>query len=207
MKAWLTVGGVVLPVVLIGTALVLWWKQPEEPILNSTPMSCINRFTINDSTAIPSWTTQTVIPAQSKRDEKLIPYEPLASFKFDEQPLALQTQDGTVVVDNEIFSDLQTVDVANYSGDFPPTIIGQITETDLTQEEWRILVDFLLKSHIIRTYAHLESELCMDEEVSSDSEYTAHFSGVHRYCTNDCYEQPLDFTLQVDKQSRSISVQ
>lgn len=194
-------------VVLTGMALVLWWKQPEEPIINSTPMTCISSVTINDSTAIPSWTTQTVIPAQSKRDEKLTPYEPLANLKFDNQPLALQTQDGSVVVDNEIFSDLQTADVANYSGDFPPTIIGQITETDLTQEEWRSLVDFLLKSHIIRTYAHLESELCLDEEDNSDTVYIAHFSGVHRYCTNDCYEQPLNFTLQVDKNSGTISVQ
>lgn len=209
MKTRFTLGVVAVVVALIGLALVLWWKYQPEPNVNVyEPIGCIYSTTITQTTAVPDWITENQLKARSIDQAKFTPYQPLQDLTLDGQPIAWQTSNGTVV-DNEIFSDLQFVDVIGFAGDLTPTptVIGQITETDLKDDEWRTVVKFLLKSHVIRTYVHLESDVCLDQESNETKIYTAHFSGVHRYCTNDCYEDPYEFTLAVDKQTGNITIQ
>lgn len=207
MKTRFTIGIVTVVVALIGLALGLWWKYQPEPSVNFEPVRCIYSDTILSGTAVPNWTTETRLEARKIDEEKFTPYEPLQELTVDEQPLAWTTGGGKVVVDDEIFSDLQFIDVIGFGGDSAPTVIGQVMETDLKDEEWRTLLEFLTKSHVVRTYVHLESELCLVEENNTETEYQAHFTAVHRYCTNDCYEDPFEFTVVVDKQSGDITLQ
>lgn len=208
MKTRFTIGVAITIVVLIGLALGLWWKFQPEPNVNIyEPMGCLYSDTITSTTAVPDWTTQTKLEARSIDTEKFSPYTPLEDLTLDDQPLAWETTSGKVVVDNEIFSDLQFVDVTGFTGELVPFVIGQLTETDLKDDEWRTVLEFLLKSHVIKTYAHLEAEVCLAEEVNSDTEYSAYFSAVHRYCTSDCYEVPYAFTVKVNKQTGNISIQ
>lgn len=208
MKTRFTIGIAVTLLVLIGLALGLWWKFQPEPNVNIyEPIGCMYSETITEVTAVPDWTTQTRLEARSIDKEKFSPYTPLENVTLDDQPLAWETTSGKVVVDNEIFSDLQFVDVTGFTGDLIPFVIGQVTETDLKDEEWRTVLEFLLKSHVIKTYVHLEAEVCLAEEVNSDTEYSAYFSAVHRYCTSDCYEEPYAFTVKVNKQTGNISIQ
>lgn len=198
---------ILLSSLLMGAATFFWWQQQSEPMVNFEPMRCIYSDTIEDDTAVPDWTTDNSIQARSIDPEKFSPYAPLQELTLDDQPLLWERDSGQVVLDNEIFSDLQFVDVTGFSGETIPTVVGQITETDLTDEEWRTVLEFLLKSHLIRTYVHLESELCLDQETNSETAYTTHFTAVHRYCTSDCYEKPFEFTVTVDKQTKKINVQ
>lgn len=209
MKTRFIIGSIVVAILIIGAFLLFWWNNQPEPEVNiePIPMKCIYSETISNGTAVPNWTTESVIEAKRIDEDKMNPFEPLQSLTLDDQPLAWTTASNKVVVNNEIFSDLRFIKVTGFMGDAAPTVIGQITETDLEDAEWRTVLEFLLKSHIVKTYAHLESELCLEEEVNSDEEYKAHFSGVHRYCTNDCYEKPLDFSVIVDKKTKNITVQ
>lgn len=207
MKTRFTLGILTVSVLIVGAAIGLWWRNQPEPNVNIyEPVPCIYADTITQTTAVPDWVTQTQLPSRSIDQEKLSPYEPLEEFTVDGQPVAWQTKNGVVVVDNRVFSDLQFIDVSGFSGDVTPTVIGQVMEVDLKEEEWRKLLEFLLKSHLIRTYAHLEADVCLDEENNTDTAYFGHFSGAHRYCTSDCYEKPLEFTFSVDKQTGNITI-
>lgn len=211
MKTRFTLAIIILLIFLTAGATVVWWyAQPQpvnnEELANFQPMTCLYSTTITSSTAVPNWTTETVLQARSIDKSNFTPYEPLEDLNIDGQSIAWVNKKGMVVVDNEIFSDLRFVDVSGFTGDLVPMVVGQMTETDLKDEEWRTVLEFLLNSHVIKTYAHLESELCLDQEENTESAYVAHFKAVHRYCTSDCYEVPYEFTLQVNKQTKEISV-
>lgn len=208
MKNRLILGMGIVVAVVFGVLAAIWWKMQLEPNVNIyEPIGCMYSITITENTAVPDWITETHLKSQRIDQEKLIPYEPLGDMTLDGQPIAWQKANGNVVMDNKIFSDLQFIDVTGFAGDLTPTVIGQITETDLTDDEWRTVLEFLLKSHVIRTYVHLEADLCLDQESNEAESYLAHFTGVHRYCTSECYEKPFEFTLSVDKQSGNISIQ
>jgi hypothetical protein len=68
------------------------------------------------------------------------------------------------------------------------------------------VTDFLLKSNILSSYDHLNSDICLDSEEDAKETYTAEYDATHYYCTNDCHEADYAFSIQINKNSGAITV-
>lgn len=110
-----------------------------------------------------------------------------------------------IVINSRYFSALEKADATRIPADSVKAV-GRFLDTSFLSLSPRQLVRFLLDAQIITTYWHLESELCMTGEKDEKDRYTAVFTGVHRYCTNRCESEHLNFTVRIDRDTGEISV-
>ena len=110
-----------------------------------------------------------------------------------------------VAVNDQVFSDLKRGDAAR-KADEKDQNIGFIKEKALGLYNPRELVQFLLESHVIITYWHIESKLTLKDEEENRDLYKARFTGNHIYFTNKKNVSPLDFTVSIDKKTGEIRV-
>jgi hypothetical protein len=110
-----------------------------------------------------------------------------------------------IVISSRYFSDLEKADATRIQAGTVKKI-GRFLDTSFISFSPRRLVRFLLDAQIITTYWHLESELCLIGEKEEKDGYTAFFTGVHRYCTNRCEADPLNFAVRIDRKTGEISV-
>ena len=69
------------------------------------------------------------------------------------------------------------------------------------------LVRFLLQSHLIRTYMHLESNLHLIREVhSEDGRFVSQWQGEHVYFTNERNVSSIQFSVILDARTGMIEV-
>ena len=68
------------------------------------------------------------------------------------------------------------------------------------------LVLFLLESQIVTTYWHLKSDVCLEKEENENGIYKAYFSGLHKYCTNECQSDPLKFIISINRKSGEMTL-
>jgi hypothetical protein len=110
-----------------------------------------------------------------------------------------------IVINSKYFSDLEKADATRIPAGVTKTV-GRFLDTSFISVSPPRLVRFLLDAQIITTYWHLESELCLIGEKDEKDGYSAVFIGVHRYCTNRCETQRLNFTVRIDRDTGKISV-
>lgn len=63
----------------------------------------------------------------------------------------------------------------------------------------RKLVEMLLCSLIIRTFVHVEAEVCLESEQESDAQYLATFRATHTFYTQKKNVQPYRFSVTLDR--------
>lgn len=104
-----------------------------------------------------------------------------------------------VAVDSSLFSDLNRADATRRTeGKF---LIGTYRDIMFNVFTPAGLADILIESQIVNTYWHVESVFCLDSEEDSADAYTAHYKGKHIYFTNSKNEDPLDFSIIIDKKT------
>ncbi len=110
-----------------------------------------------------------------------------------------------VSVNPKYFSFLNRVDV---TGGLAPegVYVGEVTRQGLQQFSLRNIALILLRGQILRSYWHLEAELELVAELQKESEYQAHFTGRHRYCTNRCQWQPMAFVISINSKNQTLRV-
>lgn len=107
-----------------------------------------------------------------------------------------------VAVNAEFFSVLHRADATrNTAGRF---LIGTCKSPLLKNYSCAQVAEFLIESQIVNTFWHVESLFCLDDETDSADSYTAHYQGKHIYFTNRKNEQPLDFSIIIDKKTGGI---
>lgn len=152
------------------------------------PNKCEWQQTITETTAIPSWQTYNTIPAVTIADEL---YDPIAAGS---PFLWYDANKSAVLLDDRYFTDFTTVDATNVSAE--PIVITTVSPEIYTVMTPRELVIALIETHLIRTYAQLEADVCLTaQEETKAGANVFHFSAVHRYCTNDCYEKEYSFRV------------
>jgi hypothetical protein len=110
-----------------------------------------------------------------------------------------------VAVEASLFSELKRADATrNTSGRF---LIGTYKDPALKIMKPRELAGFLIESQIINTFWHVESFICLVSEEESPAAYTAHYKGDHIYFTNSKNQDPLDFTITIDKKTGEMFVE
>lgn len=122
-----------------------------------------------------------------------------------DQLMAIKSSHKKVVVNEKYFSDLKKADATNIDkGQYQK--IGRYLDKSFTSMTPRKLASFLLDAQIITTYWHVESELCLGEEIENKQEYKARFTGRHIYYTNKREEQKLDFVIRIDRETGELTL-
>lgn len=131
--------------------------------------------------------------------------ENLQKFKIDGRPLmVLDRKGGGLVVDSRYFTGLKRVDATRNAGGIQ--VVGRVLDFGLKKLRPRDIVSMLLESQIVGTYWHLHSFLCLENENDDARQYLARLTGTHVYCTNTCHNDPLDFSLKIDKETGKIAL-
>lgn len=108
-----------------------------------------------------------------------------------------------IVANQDYFSDLARPDATTIESG-QRISIGIYRERSLDNQN---LVRFLLKSELIRTYIHVESELCLKESKTTGSEYRAFITGEHIYFTNRRNVSPLSFEIVIDNEKKTMAIE
>lgn len=104
-------------------------------------------------------------------------------------------------------ADLVEVDATNLPD--APVVVGHtLAKWDtMNRDEMRGMVMTLLRTGVIRTFAHIEADVCLrEEEFWKDGSYVAHFTVTHTYFTNE--ENNVTYTMRVmwNLTDRSVTV-
>lgn len=112
----------------------------------------------------------------------------------------------TIKVDDQRFSELTKLDATRPKdyADGGGEKVGKLA--NLSGVDYRDVAVYLIKNQILQTYWHLGSKVCLADEMTDklDTEYAAHFTGTHEYCTNECETGELDFRVMIEKDSGFI---
>jgi len=135
---------------------------------------------------------------------EMFPY--LAAYQINgEMLLGKDKVKKRVVINSRYFSTLEKADATRLPAG-TVKMVGKYLDTSFLLLSPRQIVRFLLDAQIITTYWHLESELCLTGEKDGKDAYVAAFTGVHRYCTNQCKTDSLEFTVTINRHTGNISV-
>ena len=200
---------VALVIILLALILIRYLQAPS-PAENKDS-ACQEEFVIRGGTAFTSgmdvFDTAAVSELQAvepRPQEDMQIQESLSSYTVQDQPLVwLSKEKDKAYVDKQYLSDLKVLDATNLRED---SIIGTVKTPLLEAWEAKKIVRFLLDAEIIRTYIHLEANLCVTKETETDELYEVHFDAVHSYCTNECVEKPYSFSVQIDKSTGEVMV-
>ncbi len=185
--------------------------------LRDTPENdCIQTFEVSETSDYSMYSVVFQVDESEEQREEIPAFDPdtLAIIVFPleiegnpqmdgESFLYSRTTDGGVFLNYEFFSNIKRVSV--HSGDGREKI-GTYKKYDAEDFEFSKVFRFLLESEILSSYDHLYSEICLEEIEEDDDEYKAHYSGMHEYCTNDCYEETFEFDMILDKSNGDIWV-
>lgn len=140
----------------------------------------------------------------SKGTYEVFPH--LAAYRINsEMLLGKDKVNKRVVINNRYFSTLEKADATRLPAGTVKSV-GKYLDTSFRLLSPKQIVRFLLDAQIITTYWHLEAELCLTGEKDGKDAYVAAFTGVHRYCTNQCKTDSLEFTVTIDRNTGNISV-
>ncbi|WCL49145.1 hypothetical protein [Leptospira sp. GIMC2001] len=122
---------------------------------------------------------------------------------FENKPILYRSEkERKVIVDRRFFSDLVRVD-ATKLGSSEKIIIGQAR--DLGIMEPAFILRFLIRSQIIQTYIHTDSELEFIREEEKGMEKWYHFQGEHHYYTNSKNTGILKFIIILNFKTMEIA--
>lgn len=125
-------------------------------------------------------------------------------FLFENIPILFQSnKERKVIVDNEYFSDLNRIDATKLNK-LERGIIGKAKNPKVLQPEF--LLPFLIRSQIIQTLIHTDSELEFIREEDKGNEKWFYFQGEHHYYTNSKNTSLLNFIVTIDYFTQEISI-
>ncbi|MFO7567931.1 MAG: hypothetical protein R6X02_35145 [Enhygromyxa sp.] len=178
---------------------------PEQP---AQPLTCLARYELDSHASVLAeqrrrggaqrWNDfASRYPAASIDPASHHPVERVAGYRVADAPLLWFTPDfADAVVDDAVFGELTVVDATRLSLDQRVTI-GTLSERGRAELGRRELLEFLLKSGVIQTFAHIGSTLCLIAEFDDGRVYRAELSGEHEYYTNQANHDPLAFAVDV----------
>jgi len=107
-----------------------------------------------------------------------------------------------IAVESSLFSELRRGDATRKSEE--KFFIGKFRDSSFKFFKAPELAEFLIESQIVNTYWHVEADFCLVEENESAEFYSAHYKGKHIYYTNCENQDPLDFSVIIEKKTGNI---
>lgn len=145
------------------------------------------------------------LPAKTFPGENLKFFTHLSNYSLSgEQFIALDEEKQEIVINKSFFSKLKRGGATIIrKGDVQQ--IGFCRSQQLLKSP-RKLIGFLLEAQIIRTYAHLESRLCLVREKNDGNIYEAELKGEHIYYTNRKNTGRLHFLISINLKSGKMLI-
>lgn len=128
-------------------------------------------------------------------------FSPIEDFKLNNDYLLWKKQKGIkIVINGKYFTNLKQVDATTINKG-ENKLLGKLLNQKVSYLQ---LIDFLLKTNLIISYWHLESNICLEKVKNNKKEYIAYFIGIHKYCTNKCQNGSLKFAIKFNKKNGKI---
>jgi hypothetical protein len=125
------------------------------------------------------------------------PVKAVERFRLGAQPLLWFTPDKRdAVLDARFSAGLEAVDVPRL-GVGASKVLGSLSAEATRALAPREILEFLLRSELLRTYWHMGSELCLERESTTAAGYRAELSGEHVYYTNEENRDALAFAVEI----------
>lgn len=195
-------------------------RREESPMQKVTPpataATCLERFTVEHSHSVlteqrgvgPGWNDfPSGFAAATIDATALVPVQVVAGFRVDGSPILWFTVDRrAAVVDARVVGDLTAVDATRLRvGE--SAAVGRVQPDGRRVLPGREIARFLVLAGVIRVYAHVEAEVCLESEhTGPDGAYEVVVSGTHVYFTDDRNEDSFAFVLRVAPDG-SISIE
>jgi hypothetical protein len=143
----------------------------------------------------PAWRDFATAYAAADITPAHLPVAAVARFGVAGAPLLYFTPDATAaVVDARYLGRLAAVDATALSpGDV--AVIGEVTPAGRAALAPALLAEFLMAADVVRTYAHLESEVRLEGRDDADGGWTGRVTGEHVFFTHDEHRAALAFDL------------
>lgn len=106
-------------------------------------------------------------------------------------------------INADYFSDITIADATKLK---ESAVIGRYKQLSFDEHSAWEVIKFLLESHLVETYWHLKSDICLVEEEDTANAYKAIFDASHDYCTNECLTQDYKFDIEINKKSGEIVI-
>lgn len=125
-----------------------------------------------------------------------------SNFGLEENITGFNVENGKLVVNKNYFSDL-SIRRANY-GNEQYEAIGTYKDLTFSEQLPRDVAISLLQSGVIKTYSHLDADICLTLETETEEYYALEFIGTEFLCTSECYSEDYSFSVTIDKENGDI---
>lgn len=109
---------------------------------------------------------------------------------------------GTALADPSEWTDLAPADATALTA---PVVVGVASVVVRKATPPRQLVEMLLRSLTIRTFVHVEAEVCLESEQENAAQYVATFRATHTFYTQKKNVQPYRFSVTLDHTSGVVT--
>ncbi len=138
-------------------------------------------------------------------DNSVYPIEADFNTVGDSDPVLFESrEEKKIYIDEAYFSDLVRVDLTGLQEE--SYTVGTYKKINEDSSKPAEVVDFLLESNILKSYRHLNSDMCLVTEEDNEESYVAKFDATHYYCTNGCHEADYQFSVHINQSSGEIRV-
>lgn len=137
----------------------------------------------------------TSYPAETIDRKTQAPIEGVSRFTLGGEPMVFLSIDKrSVVIDARFSATLTAVDITRLAVG-AREVLGKLATLGRTMPP-RELLELLVRADVVRTYAHIGSQICLDRETSEAGAYRADVSGKHTYFTSKKHVTPFAFTFE-----------
>ena len=161
------------------------------------PPACLEQFTLHHDASPLAAMRRHGLPAPDFPTAfRAVPINPQTAQPLGHYGGLLWIVNREAVLDQSLLGDVQVVDATRLTpGERHP--VGQLGPTGRTLPP-RVVARLLLETSLVRTYAHLESTVCLERETTAQDAWEGHYSGEHIYYTNKRNSARFAFTLRIE---------
>lgn len=161
------------------------------------PPACLEQFTLHHETSPLAAMRRHGLPAPDfPTSFRAAPINPQTAQPLGPFGGLLWIVNREAVLDQSLLGDAQVIDATRLApGD--RLRLGRLGPTGRTLPP-RVVARLLLEASLVRTYAHLESTVCLERENAAKDAWEGRYSGEHIYYTNKRNSARFAFTLRIE---------
>jgi hypothetical protein len=161
------------------------------------PPACLEQFTVHhDNSPLAAMRRHGLSAPDFPTSFRATPINPGTAQPLGPFHGLLWIVNGEAVLDASLLGDVQVIDSTRLApGERLP--LGQLGPTGRTVPP-RVMARMLLEASLVRTYAHLESTVCLERETPAKDAWEGHYSGEHVFYTSKRNTARFAFTLRIE---------
>lgn len=161
------------------------------------PPACLEQFTVrHDNSPLSAMRRQGLAAPDFPTAFRAVPINPQTAQPLGSYNGLLWIVNREAVLDESLLGDAQVIDATRLAPE-DRLLLGQLGPTGRTMPP-RVIARMLLDASIVRTYAHLESTICLERATTGNEAWEGQYSGEHVFYTNKRNSARFAFTLRIE---------